>query len=131
MLTGTEDVGLRAHRQPGVWSILEYCCHLRDVLTAQRERIGRALTEEEPDFTSMRREERVLEEGYNQQSSTDVASELDAAADALAGVLRNLDGAGWARTGVYHWPLTQIRSVEWIGRHSLHECVHHWKDISE
>jgi hypothetical protein len=129
-LTRSDDTALRAHRQPGVWSMLEYGCHLRDVLTVQRERIGLALKDEVPDFSSMRREERVVEEGYNQQSPVAVAMELEEAADALAGVLDGLDGAGWARTGIYHWPVTQVRSVEWIGRHSLHECVHHLKDIS-
>jgi S-DNA-T family DNA segregation ATPase FtsK/SpoIIIE len=130
VLLDTDDAAIRAHALPGVWSILEYGCHVRDLLTVQRERVERALGEDRPDFASMRREERVLEEGYNTQAPSAVAQELEDAADALAGVLDRLDDTGWERTGIYHWPTTQLRSVEWIGRHTLHECVHHLGDIS-
>ena len=131
VLLGSDDAALRAHPDAGVWSILEYSCHLRDVLTAQRGRVRQALKEDNPDFASMRREERVAEERYNEQQPEVVADQLEDAADALAGVLDSLDETGWLRTGVYHWPATQERSVEWIARHSVHECVHHLKDISE
>jgi hypothetical protein len=77
----------------------------------------------------MRREERVLEEGYNDQDPAVVASEIDGAAATLAGTLDGLDDRGWSRTGVYHWPSTAVRTVEWIGRHTVHESVHHLGDI--
>ena len=34
-----------------------------------------------------------------------------------------------ARTGVYHWPTTEVRTVDWIARHTVHESVHHFSDI--
>jgi hypothetical protein len=131
VLLGSDEAALRAHPDAGVWSILEYSCHLRDVLTAQRDRIRRALEEDNPDFASMRREERVAEERYNEQQPEAVADQLDAAAGALAGVVDSLDDAGWRRTGIYHWPATRVRTVEWIARHGLHECVHHLMDVSK
>jgi len=127
---GLGEQSVRSHRAPGVWSVLEYGCRVRDLLTAQRQRVTQALGQDNPDFASMRREERVVEERYNQQVPSVVAIQLADAAAALAGLLESLDDAGWQRTGIYHWPVTKLRSVEWIGQHSLHECVHHPKDIS-
>jgi len=129
-LVGLDDEAVRRRPAPDVWSALEYGCHVRDVLTVQRQRVTQALDEDVPDFASMRREERVVEEGYNQQVPSVVADQVAGAAGALAGLLESLDDGGWARTGIYHWPVTKLRSVEWIGQHSLHECVHHLQDIS-
>jgi len=130
VLTGTDGDRLRAHPRPDVWSALEYACHVRDVLAVQRERVELARTEDQPTFASMRREERVLEERYNAQEPSVVASQILSRADALAGVLEGLDDAGWSRTGVYRWPTTAVRTVEWIGLHTVHECVHHLTDVA-
>lgn len=120
---------LRAHTSTGTWSPLEYACHLRDVLRVQRERIALALAEETPVFASMRREERVAEERYNDQEPEVVAAELSAAAEELAAALEALDGSDWLRTGTYNWPETRERTVEWIARHTVHEGEHHIMDI--
>ncbi|MDQ3639939.1 MAG: DinB family protein [Actinomycetota bacterium] len=120
---------LRARPRPNVWSPLEYACHVRDVLKMQKERIQLALVEDEPAFAPMRREERVIEDRYNEQDPAEVAKELNDAASALAQTLETLDEEGWQRRGIYHWPTTQVRSVEWIGRHTLHEGRHHLWDI--
>jgi hypothetical protein len=102
---------------------------VRDVFEAQRERIGLALVEHEPAFAPMRREERVVEDRYNEQDPAQVADELGLAASALAHMLESLDEEGWQRTGIYNWPTTQVRTVEWIGRHTVHEGRHHLWDI--
>ena len=44
------DRSLIARPSPDVWSPVEYGCHLRDVLLAQRERLLLALVAEEPSF---------------------------------------------------------------------------------
>ncbi len=124
-----DESALRAHPVESVWSALEYSCHLRDVLRAQRERVQLALVEEQPTFTSMRREERVTEERYNEQSPAVVSDELTTAGEALAATLDELDEAGWLRTGVYNWPTTEVRTIEWIARHTVHEGEHHLMDI--
>jgi hypothetical protein len=129
LLTTVDVARLRAHPQADVWSVLEYACHVRDLHRVQGTRVVQACTEEQPDFASMRREERVLEEGYNDQDATVVAAEIAGAAGTLAATLEGLDDEGWGRTGVYHWPTTALRTVEWIGRHTVHESVHHLGDI--
>jgi hypothetical protein len=129
VLTGTDVTVLRAHPKADVWSALEYACHVRGVFRVQRERILLALAEDQPAFAPMRREERVAEERYNEQQPAMVAEEITQAAEAFAGTLETLDDDGWLRTGVYNYPTTQVRTVEWIGRHTIHEGEHHLQDI--
>jgi hypothetical protein len=125
------DLRLRAHPISGAWSALEYACHVRDVLAVQRERIQQAQVEDTPEFVPMGREERVVNDRYNEQSPATVAAELAAAAEAFADDLDELDAASWQRTGVYSWPTREDRSVEWIAVHTVHELLHHLKDIDD
>lgn len=119
---------LRAHPRPGSWSALEYGCHVRDVLRFQRDRVAAAQADDVPLFTSMRRDERAVEERYNEQDPRAVARQLVAAADDLAAMLSALDEAGWLRSGVYPWPVRAVRTVEWIGQRTVHELAHHLFD---
>ncbi|HXQ76116.1 MAG TPA: hypothetical protein VN791_06430 [Acidimicrobiales bacterium] len=32
------------------------------------------------------------------------------------------------RTGVDHWPTTEVRTVDRVGRHAVHAAVHHRHD---
>jgi DNA segregation ATPase FtsK/SpoIIIE, S-DNA-T family len=128
LLDAVDPPVLRAHPRPGSWSALEYGCHVRDVLRFQRDRVATAQAQNVPTFTSMRRDERAVEEHYNDQDPRVVGSELAAAAGELATTLSALDEAGWLRTGVYPWPVRAVRSVEWIGRRTAHELAHHLFD---
>ncbi len=128
LLEAPEDV-LRAHPIAGTWSALEYACHLRDVLRTQRERIVLALEADTPTFEPMRRDERVVEDRYNEQSPATVGRELQDAADELGDAFAALDDDGWQRTGVYSWPTTQVRTLDWVARNTVHEGVHHVMDI--
>jgi hypothetical protein len=104
---------------------------MRDVLAVQRERVRLALVEDQPTFASMRREERVVEERYNDQPPAQVAREVAGAAASLAQSLESLGDDGWQRTGIYNWPERRIRTVDWIGRHTIHEGEHHLQDIAQ
>jgi S-DNA-T family DNA segregation ATPase FtsK/SpoIIIE len=128
-LATTDPALLRVHWTPGVWSALEYACHVRDMLVVQRERIALALAEPEPQFEPMERDERVTRDRYNGQRPEAVAAELDQAGAQLAAALRALDDAGWQRTGFYNYPEVRRRDVEWIARHTIHEQVHHLLDV--
>jgi len=55
-------------------ALLEYACHVRDVLRFQRERVALAQAEDRPRFASMRRDERAVAERYNDQDPAVVAS---------------------------------------------------------
>jgi S-DNA-T family DNA segregation ATPase FtsK/SpoIIIE len=124
------DSRLRARPQPDVWSPLEYACHVRDVLEVQRERVLRVQVEDNPVFVPMGRDERAVDRRYNAQDPSVVARELGDAAESLAATLEMLAPGAWARTGVYSYPERSDRSVEWIGRHTVHEIRHHHQDLS-
>jgi S-DNA-T family DNA segregation ATPase FtsK/SpoIIIE len=123
------DDRVRTRPAPAIWSPLEYACHVRDVLDVQRARILLAQREDDPVFVPMGRDERAVDRRYNDQDPAVVSQELAAAAAALAGTLAGLDPPGWARTGVYNYPERADRSVEWIGRHTVHEIRHHQQDL--
>ena len=120
---------LTARPAPGVWSPLEYACHVRDVLGVQRERMLRAASEEQPVFAPMDRERLVQERAYNNQDPAEVALALLTAAVDLAEHVNGMGDREWARTGVYNFPETAVRDVDWMVRHTLHELTHHLMDV--
>jgi hypothetical protein len=126
---GIDVERLRAHPRDGVWSALEYACHVRDVFRVQRERVERALTEDEPTLEPMGREELVVSGRYNEQDPIDVEQQLTQNARALADLFDRLDADQLARTAIYNYPTTAPRTVAWIGRHSVHEGRHHLRDM--
>jgi hypothetical protein len=128
-LAGRTDTELRARAHRDVWSPLEYTCHIRDVFRAQTSRIALTLEQDTPEYQPMRRDERVTEERYNEQDLATVLDEVAAAADELASAFEALDDAGWQRTGIYSYPTREVRTLEWVGRHTIHEGEHHLLDI--
>ena len=128
MLSFVPPRRLRDHPRPAAWSVLEYSCHVRDVLRFQRERVALALAQDTPRFASMRRDERAVEERYNEQDPALVAGQIMCAARRFAAALLALDDDGWLRTGCYPWPAPEIRTLEWVGRRTAHELAHHLFD---
>ncbi|GAA4568956.1 maleylpyruvate isomerase N-terminal domain-containing protein [Micromonospora coerulea] len=125
----TEVRDPRRRPAEGVWSPLEYTCHVRDVLRVQGERLALALAVEEPEFVPMGRDERAVADAYNDQDPAVVLAELAAAGDDLAARFAVLGPAELARTGVYSWPQPEVRTLLWLGQHTVHEGVHHLLDI--
>jgi hypothetical protein len=128
-IVGASDVEVRTRPRADVWSVLEYVCHVRDVLRVQHDRIALALVAEDPDFTPMGREERVVNDHYNEQDPAIVAAQITEAANILASVVEALTPSQWERTGIHHWPTTTERTIAWLARHTVHECEHHLRDI--
>jgi hypothetical protein len=124
-----DDAAARTRPAREVWSPLEYACHVRDVLRVQRERVLLAGREVEPAFAPMRRDERVIEDRYNEQDPAVVAADLAQAGNEFTSLLDGLDDAGWMRTGIYNYPQPTVRTVEWIAIHTDHELLHHRGDI--
>ena len=128
-LVGPDASRLRTRPGPGTWSALEYACHVRDVFEVQNERVLLALAEDTPTFVPMGRDERAVDRRYNEQDPLVVAAELAAAAEELAVTLEGLDEAGWSRTGIYNWPAPAERDLAWLARHTVHEGLHHLRDV--
>lgn len=129
-LVGTGPDALRRRPAPGVWSPLEYSAHVRDVLSVQRQRVLRALIHDAPTYEPMRRDERVVEQRDNESDPRAVAGQLVTAADQMAELLEGLTPEEWDRIGVYPWPERTVRDIGWIGRHTVHEQVHHLFDVA-
>ncbi len=124
-----DDASIHSRPEPTTWSVIEYACHVRDVLLVQRERILLALVEDAPRFVPMYREERVALAGYDRGSATEVAQELTVVANLAANVVTLLDRAQLARPCVYNFPEPKVRDVAWVVRHTVHEVVHHEMDV--
>ena len=121
---------IRRRPAPHTWSALEYACHVRDVFRLQRQRLELALHEDQPTFAPMGRDELPVSRRYNEQAPARVLDELAGAAEALAAAFGDLDAAQLDRTGAYPWgESTAVRSMRWLGRHTVHEGVHHLMDI--
>ena len=131
VLTGaTADAARIGSRPgPGVWSPVEYGCHVRDVLLAQRERLLLALVEDEPTCTPIYRDHRAALARYGDESPEAVAREVRCAADLLAWVLDGIGDDAWERTCIYNFPAPSVRTVRWLAQHTLHEGEHHLRDI--
>ncbi len=123
------DALRRRRPEPAVWSPVEYCCHLRDVLVTQRERVVRALVEDRPTLVPMHRDERAGLTRYAEEDPAQVLAQLGVAADMAAWTFASLDGSQWLRDCVYNYPEPAARGLAWVGRHTVHEAVHHLADI--
>ena len=128
-IVGAENATVHRRPDPETWSILEYGCHVRDVLLVQRERVLLALRVDEPLVVAMGRDERVEADGYNDQRPADVARQIGDAALMLSGVLSRLNQQSWQRTMIYGYPSPATRSLAWVAAHTLHEVVHHLGDV--
>jgi hypothetical protein len=126
-LTESSVAALGHHRSADVWSPLEYGCHARDVVFNIRDRVLLALVEDNPSFSPIHREERVLLARYAEESPDSIVAGLRLGGDLLALVLSGLDADQWSRTGIY---AGVDRDVTWIGRQALHELEHHLGDIN-
>jgi len=124
-----DDAAVRTRPEPEVWSPLEYACHVRDMLAVQTERVVIAQREVDPVFVPMGRDERAVENRYNEQDPQLVSAQLADAAETFASLLDGLDAAGWERTGTYNYPEPALRAVEWIAIHTTHELLHHRGDL--
>jgi len=114
---------------PEVWSAVEYGCHVRDVLLAQRERLFQALVEERPAFVPIYRDQRVVLARYGDEKPEQVAGELTFAATLAAWAFDGLEVSAWSRTCIYNFPEPSERTLLWLAQHTLHEGEHHLIDI--
>jgi hypothetical protein len=112
---------------PGVWSVTEYVCHLRDVYVSFTIRLHRVRTEHQPAWEPMFNDLRVRRFRYN---DCDLAATLDELAAAAAGFCDEV-----ARTGEHEWNRVatrlpgEQRTARWLVRQAMHEGVHHLGDI--
>lgn len=112
-----------------MWSPVEYGCHVRDVLLAQRERLFLTLVEDRPSFAPIDRDQRATLARYAEEDPRLLAREVEMAAQLISRALAGLDPAAWHRRCICNYPEPAERTVAWLARHTLHEGEHHLADI--
>jgi hypothetical protein len=120
--------GIRKRPSPGVWSPLEYACHVRDVFRLYDVRLQRMLDEDDPLYPNWDQDETAVAERYGEQDPTVVTAELQEAAETLAGRFEHVRGEVWQRTG-RRSDGVQF-TVETFGRYLVHDPIHHLYDVT-
>jgi S-DNA-T family DNA segregation ATPase FtsK/SpoIIIE len=66
---------------------------------------------------------------YVDEDLATVLDHLTLNAGLLAHLFERLSPDQLARTGVYGYPEPTERTMLWVGQHTVHELVHHLRDI--
>ena len=110
------------------WSVLEYACHVRDVLRLFDMRLQRMLNEDDPLFANWDQDATAIEERYDQRDPAVVATELVEAANAIADTFASVGEGQWQRVGRrsdgVHF------TIESYARYFIHDPVHHVWDVT-
>jgi hypothetical protein len=120
---------VQARPAPGVWSPLEYACHVRDVHRTMLGRVRLMLAEEALAFPNWDQDAAAVAGRYAEQEPARIADELVSSAAAAAETYDRVSGQLWDRPG--------LRSngsrftVASLARYHLHDVVHHLSDIGE
>jgi hypothetical protein len=126
-LTRLARPGVTERPRPGVWSVLEYGCHVRDVHRIFDSRVHLMLDEDAPHFPNWDQDETAVADDYASQRPDTVAAELALAAEAAANTYATVPDDAWTRRG--------LRSngseftVASIAVYHLHDIVHHAWDV--
>ena len=129
-ILGTQQLDvLHARPSPDVWSAVEYCCHVRDVLLVQRDRLFLALVEDTPSYPRMYREERLELAGYGSEPVVRLSDQLRCAGELAATAFGRVGRAQWDRPLIYNWPEPRRLDVRWLAAHTAHEVQHHLGDV--
>ena len=120
---------LTARPRAGMWSALEYACHVRDLLPVMEARDGRIRTEDDPALGWWDHEAAAVEERYNEQIPVLVVEAMGDNARAFAARLASLQAPEWER-GAERRPGERF-TIRGIARFVVHEVIHHRDDAAE
>ena len=118
----------RQRPSPGVWSPLEYACHVRDVFRRFDGRLLLMLEADDPLFPNWDQDATAIEDRYAEQDPATVGAELLEAGEVLAGHFEQLAGEQWGRTG--RRSDGADFTVESFARYLIHDPVHHLYDVT-
>jgi S-DNA-T family DNA segregation ATPase FtsK/SpoIIIE len=142
VLVGSLDEDRVARRPaPGVWSAVEYTCHMADVLDLYRERIARALAEDEPVYEPVDVDEWARRRRYAERTVQQACAGLRIAAQRFAAQWEAIAPEAWSRRGLRdsyaegsgtpapgRGRLEPV-DIAWMARQSRHEMHHHLIDV--
>jgi hypothetical protein len=113
---------------PGVWSALEYACHVRDVFEVFAERAELILTDDDARFHDWDGDATAIAERYWQQDPAKVADELALRGRHVAAVFAGAPEHAWGRRGLRS--NGSVFTLESLGRYLLHDVMHHLADVA-
>jgi DinB superfamily len=125
--TVLQRADVRVRPRPGIWSPLEYACHVRDVFDLYDMRLHLMLDHEAPTFPNWNQDVTAVEQRYAEQDPVEVAIELDGAAERLAASFSDVEPDQWQRTGLRsdgaHF------TIDSFARYLIHDPMHHLHDV--
>jgi hypothetical protein len=123
---GRADVASRP--EPGVWSALEYACHVRDVHRVFAARVRAMQDNDDPLFASWDQDEAAVQGRYGEQQPARVADELATSAAEVASAYGRVEGSAWDRPG--RRSNGSLFTTASLGRYHLHDVEHHLVDVA-
>jgi hypothetical protein len=118
----------RRRPDPGVWSPLEYACHVRDVCRLFERRLHLMLTADDPQFENWDQDADAVRNAYGEQDPSRVAAELGEAAERLAAAFERVPDDAQGRSG--RRSDGAVFTVTTLGRYLVHDLVHHVYDVT-
>jgi DinB superfamily len=125
----SDDDALHVRPEAETWSVVEYVCHIRDVLAATTIRLHRTRTENHPVVDPMLNDLRADRFAYNRRSLLPLFDEVADMTDGLLREAARTSGSGWDRTHCRY--RGEDRSARWLVRQAMHEATHHLQDIAQ
>ena len=121
----------RVRRRPSddVWSALEYGCHVRDVFRLYDERLALMLEQDDPRYPNWDQDQTAIEQGYDRQSPSKVADELESAALDIVARFETVSDGQWQRTGRRSDGASF--TVETFACYFIHDPIHHLHDVHQ
>lgn len=118
-----DEPALRNRPMEISWSVLEYACHVRDVLDVMATRLRTMLVSDDAKFAWWDHEAAADDLRYNFQDPFQVAIDLETNARNFGGAIAVVADDAWNRTGVRGDGA--VMTVEGLVRFTLHESHHH------
>lgn len=113
--------------RPGVWSPLEYGCHVRDVFKKFDERVQLMISQIDPHFENWDQDKTAIDDDYASQVPATVAQQLNEAAESLASSFDSVTLEQWQRRGFRSDG--SVFTVESLARYLMHDPIHHLWDV--
>jgi hypothetical protein len=113
---------------PGVWSPLEYACHIRDAARVFDARVRLMTDQDDPLFANWDQDRAAVEQRYSAQDPAVVAGEVAAELETIAARFAAVSADQWSRSGRRSNGSTF--TVASLGRYFAHDLVHHVWDVT-
>lgn len=120
--------GATVRPAPGVWSPLEYACHVRDACIVFGARLASMRGGHDPRFVNWDQDETALAERYWEQQPDAVAGELGVEGERIAADFASVTDAERSRPG--RRSDGARFTVDSLARYFLHDLEHHVHDVA-